>query len=204
MELDEVLKRRFSCRSYKDKEISQGLIEEILNAAVLAPSSGNMQNWRFIIVKDKNKKREISIASLRQLFIAEAPVLIVICNEIEGVIKDYGDIGKSYSMQNCTLASANIMLKAADLNLDTCYIGAFDEKAVRRILNIPDSIIPEIIITLGYGKEKPEKKIRNPITTLTFFERYGNKKLDSGFFPVEKQLNKIENKLQKLKQKIKN
>ena len=202
MELDEVLKRRFSCRSYKDKEISPELIEKILNAAILAPSSGNIQNWRFIIVKDKNKKREISIASLRQLFIAEAPVLIVICNEIEGVIKDYGEIGRSYSMQNCALAAANMMLKATDLNLDTCYIGAFDEKAVRRILNIPDSIIPEIIIALGYGKEKPEKKDRNPITTLTFFERYGNKKLNFSFFPIEKQLDKIEDKLQKVKQKI--
>ena len=197
MELDEVIKRRFSCRSYKDREIPLNVISEILNSAILSPSSGNIQNWKFIVVTDKNKKQEIAIASLRQFFIAEAPVLIVICNDKEKVMEDYGERGELYSIQNCAVAAENIMLKAADLKLDTCWIGAFDEKAICRILKIPDFLMPEIIITLGYGKDKPEFKDRNPIETVTFFEEYGKRELDLEFFPLEKQLDKIKSKIRK-------
>lgn len=197
MELDQAIKRRFSCRSYKDKKVPLNLISDILNSAIYAPSSGNIQNWRFIIVTDKDKKNEISIAAERQLFIQEAPVLIIVCDETEKVIDYYGDKGKLYCIENCSLATENLLLKAADLDLDTCLVCAFDEKAIRRILHIPDSVIPEAIITLGYGKEEQGKHERNPVETAAYFETYGNKKINSNFFPIEKQLDKIKNKIKR-------
>ncbi len=187
MGIENIIKERKSIRKYLDKKVSFDKIGKILEAGTYAPSSGNIQNWIFIIVRDKQKKEDIAIASLKQHWMTNAYTYIIICNNTEKVERLYGDRGKLYGIQNCALAAQNMMLMAQSLDLATCFVGAFDTNAVSRILKLPPNIAPQIILTLGYSNEKPIKTSRNPIERVTFFEEYGKKMVDDfSFWPLQK------------------
>lgn len=176
MDLKEAIKQRRSIRRYKNKEIPMHVLGEIIENARLAPSSGNLQNWRFVIVTDVKQKKEISEASLKQNWMTEAPVFIVICNRYEKAKKLYGKLGKMFSIQNCSIVATYLMLLAKEKGLDTCWIGAFDNEALQRILELPENIDPEIILTLGYSNEdKLNKSQRAEIKDLVYFKKWGNK-----------------------------
>lgn len=174
MDLVEAIRQRCSVRKYKNEPVKIDDVLEILNIAKEAPSSGNIQNWRFIIVTDDSKRKEISIACLNQLWMVEAPVHIVICNDYQEVIDNYDEQGKKYSMQNCAIVAQNIMLAALEYNLGTCFVAAFDDFAIRRILNIPESIDIEAIITLGHSNESV-KENKYGLEILTYINEFGSK-----------------------------
>ena len=155
MELDDAIQKRVSVKSYIDKDIPNDMIGLILEAGSLAPSAGNLQNWKFIIVKNEKKRADIAEAARNQNWMNQAPVFIIVCNDKKIITDMYGPRGELYSTQDCAIAAQNIMLKAVDLGLSTCWVGSFDNEAVRRILKIPDKVDPEMILTLGYSKEDP-------------------------------------------------
>ncbi|MCX6711774.1 MAG: nitroreductase family protein [Candidatus Woesearchaeota archaeon] len=187
MTIENIIKERRSIRKYIDKKVTFDKIGKIIEAGIYAPSSGNIQNWSFIIVRDTQKKEEIAAASLKQYWMTTAYAYIIICNNTQKIEKLYGNHGKIYSTQNCALAAENMMLMAESLGLSTCFVGAFDHNAISRILKLPSTIIPEIILTLGYGDEKPIKTSRDPIEKVTFFEEYGKKMVDDfSFWPLQK------------------
>jgi len=174
MELDKCIKGRRSVRDYLEKDVENEKLVKIIDSARYAPSSGNLQNWRFIIVKDNKKRNDIAIACLKQHWMAEAPVHIVVCNKIEDVKRFYGSMGELvYSIHNCAAAIENLLLTAYSLGLGTCWIGAFDEDAIKKILRIPNDIKIEAVITVGYPKEKEEPAERYSLDNLTFFEEWG-------------------------------
>ncbi len=178
MEFDKCLKTRRSIRDYKNKKISLGDLHKVLNAARYAPSSGNLQNWRFIVVEDKKKKEGLAEASLKQNFVARAPVVVVVCDDVEDVKRNYGEQGKLYAIQNCSVTIQNMMLKANDIGIGSCWVGGFDKDKVREILKIPDRIIPEAIITFGYANGESETPHKIDLNDLVYFEEWGNKEKD--------------------------
>ncbi|MEA3378587.1 MAG: nitroreductase family protein [Nanoarchaeota archaeon] len=179
MELKDSILGRRSIRRYKTKPVPVEVLGDILDIARFAPSAGNLQNWQFVIVKDSVKKKEIASACLEQNWMMQAPVLIVICNKYEKVKKLYGKLGKMFSIQDCAIVAANIMLLAKDHSLDTCWVGAFDNEAIQRILELPDSVDPEIILALGYSNDaKHDKHKRKELKELVYFEKWGNKEAD--------------------------
>ena len=101
MELLETLQKRYSCREYSNKDVSDNLIFKIIDYASLAPSAGNLQPWQVIIVKNKEKRESLSIASLNQSFMKNAPVHLVICGNEEYVKRFYKLKGELYSIQDC-------------------------------------------------------------------------------------------------------
>ena len=153
MQFKEVYLSRRSIRRYKDKEVPLETIAEIIDLASYAPSSGNIQNWRLVVITSTETKHEIMESCLNQGWMMEAPVFIVVCNDYEKVKNHYGKLGKLYSIQNCSNIAFGLTLVAKEHGLGSCWVGAFDEEAVRRILKIPDNMDPEIIITLGYAEE---------------------------------------------------
>ncbi len=177
MELVDAIKERRSIRRYQNKKVPLEVVGEILAIAKHAPSSGNVQNWRFVVVFDKEKREKLAEAAFGQMWMATAPVHIVICNKIGDVEAIYGERGRNlYSIQNCAIFGAYILLMAKELGLDTCWVGAFDEEEVRIILNIPDDVRPEAIITLGYSAERKITKMkRREIETLTYIDSWGNR-----------------------------
>jgi len=184
MDVFNVIKNRRSVRSFSDKGVGDEKIGKILEAASLAPSSGNIQNWQFIVVKDANKK-EVIAEACRQNFLLEAPVIIVICDDKEKIELLFGEKGKEfYAIQNCALATENLLLAATGLDLATCFTAVFDEEAIKRELEVPENVSIDGVIALGYSKEKERGK-RLPLKLKTYFEKFGNF-IKPSIFPLKK------------------
>jgi nitroreductase len=205
MEIKEAIRTRRSIRRYLKKPVDDKLIAEILDTARFTPSSGNIQNWRFIVVKDTEKIKELTIAALNQSWMNQAPVHIIVCNDLTNIKRLYKERGeKLYSIQNCAAAVQNILLAAYSLGIGSCWVGAFDKEGVKRILKIPDGIEPEAIITLGYSFDKIfQIPHRHELHELTFFEEWGNKEKDFGISPASKHTVKIEEQTKSFFSKIK-
>jgi nitroreductase len=191
MDVENAILNRRSVRNYKsDKSVSNETIAEILDLARFAPSSGNLQNWKVILVSDPGRKEELATAALKQKWITTSPVLLAICNNKADVKRLYKDRGESlYSIQNVAVFTNNILLAAHNLGLSTCWIGAFDPDAVKMVLRLPEGVEPEAIIALGYAAEELEAPSRKTIDQFTFFETWGN--VEKSFNVFEKGKAKI-------------
>ncbi len=200
MNVEDAIKGRRSVRSYSEKDVKHEDLVKVLNAGRYAPSSGNIQNWIFIVVRDKEKKREIAKACLNQIWMVQAPIHIIICNDLVAAKRAYGDRGERlYSIQNCAAAAQNMMLQAEELGLATCWVGSFDNEGIKRILNIPSGVNPEIIITLGHKSPRSTSHGgRHNLSHLTFFEGWGNRTLPQGLI-----LERVEEAEKKIAEKIK-
>ncbi len=176
MELDEVLKERKSVRKFKNLDVPWYIISECLEAAIEAPSSGNVQNWRFTVVRNRATIEKIAKLCDEQYWLLKAPVLIVVCSDLVKIKRLFGVRGEAlYAVQNCAAAIENMLLKSHELGLGTAWIGAFDEDKLREILDIGASARPQAIFALGYPDTYEEKPKREPLENVVFFEKYGQK-----------------------------
>lgn len=169
MNVHEAIHRRRSIRRFEPgREVPPELVEKLLTAATLAPSAGNAQPWRFIVVLSPGLKGELARAALGQAFIAQAPVVLVVCADLERARRAYGERGESlYCLQDTAAATQNILLTATELGLGTCWVGAFDEGEVARLLGLPSSLRPVALIPVGYPAEEPPPRPRRPLPEVT-------------------------------------
>lgn len=175
METRDAITKRFSARSYLDKKVDKEMIADILDIAKNAPSSGNLQNWKVVVVDDKEKKNQIASACLSQKWMNQASVFLVICNDNENVNKMYGARGKDiYSVQNCAAFIQNILTAATDLGLNSCWVGSFEIEKLKQTLRIPDNVRPEAVITLGHSDET-KQETRISIDNFSYMNEYENK-----------------------------
>jgi nitroreductase len=175
MDVFEAIAKRRSIRKYQDKDVDDRLIGVLLWAAAQAPSAGNLQEWRFIVVRDKKTKELLYNAALKQDHVKEAPVLIVVAADLEIQSLKYGKRGELvYALLDCGAAIENMLLAATSIGLGACWVSAFDEEDVKNILRLPDFIRPIAIITVGYPAEEPEKK-EVDYSRFAFVEFYGKK-----------------------------
>ena len=175
MDTFECIKTRRSIRKYLDKPVPWDDIHAVVEAAMYAPSAGNLQNWKFIILLERGLKKKIAEAALQQYWIEAAPVVIVVCAEPGKAERYYGVRGERlYTIQNCAAAIENMLLAANARGLGSCWVGAFEEDAVTRALSIPENegIRPQAILTFGYPDEKPEMPRRFTIETLLYFNKW--------------------------------
>ncbi|MBW2973074.1 nitroreductase family protein [Candidatus Woesearchaeota archaeon] len=184
METLDCITLRRSVRKYKDVPVEFEKIGNILNAARLAPSAGNVQDWRFILVTKEDARKKIAEACLHQLWMQDAPVHIVAVGHPKKVGTFYGERGeKVYCKHNCGAAVENILLAATAQGLGSCWVGAFEEAMLRKALNIPADAAPQAVITIGYAKEKPRMPRKFKLENITFIEQYGNRIKDiSAYF----------------------
>lgn len=175
MDVFEAIQGRRSVRRFKPDPIPRETLAKLLEAAQWAPSAGNLQARDFIVVEDNEVKIRLAEASWGQYFIAEAPLVIVVCANLRRSASRYGERGRTlYAILDAAAAVENLMLAAYALGLGTCWIGAFNDQAVKQILGIPDYARPIAIIPVGYPAEKPEAPPRIPLTRITYKERYGD------------------------------
>jgi nitroreductase len=176
MHVLEAIQKRRSIRKFKKQKIKEEYINLLIYAASLAPCAGNVQEWRFIIVKDEKKKEELAKASFNQLWMKDAPIIIAICADEEEIKNEYGDRGKKvYMYIDCALAAENLILAAQSLGLGSCIVCAFDEMEVSEILKLPKNIKPIMLIPIGYPAEEPEMPFKKDLDTITFINEYGKK-----------------------------
>jgi len=170
---DDAIRQRASVRSYGSAKVDDAVVRELLELAIQAPSAGNTQEWVFIVVKSARAKQQLAEASFGRSAL-EAPVIVVVGADMEMIERAYGERGVGlYAAQDIAAAVENFMLAATERGLATCWIGAFNEQAVKNAVNLPGNIRPMAMITLGYAKEKPRKPARKPVSEVAFSELFG-------------------------------
>jgi nitroreductase len=153
MEVFEAILKRRSIRNFEKKEIPKEKIEKLKEALIWAPSAGNLQARKFYFVFNEEIKKKLAKAALNQNFIAKSPLVIVGCCDLEK-ISWYGERGRTlYTICDVSAAVENLMLVATSEGLGTCWVGAFDEKEISKILNLPKNERPIVIIPVGSPKE---------------------------------------------------
>ena len=151
MDFESVIKSRESIRDYSDKKVEDEKINFILECARLAPSWANKQCWQFLVVKDKKIINDLSETSPINLWLKNAPVVIVACGDPKqsGFRNDM-----HYFIADVSIALEHLVLAATDKGLGTCWIGGFNEKKVKEILEIPENIRVVALTPVGYPAEK--------------------------------------------------
>ncbi|HDR53480.1 MAG TPA: hypothetical protein ENN60_02295 [archaeon] len=159
MDLLKAILWRRSIRRYKPEPVEQEKILELLKAAVWAPSAGNTQSWRFWVVKKPELKLELSRACNGQSHVREASHVILVGFNEDEARRAYGNRGVTlFAIQDTAAAIQNLILRATDLGLGTCWVGSFDEYKTRELLELPRNIKPVALVTVGYPAEKPESR----------------------------------------------
>ncbi|MCK4995506.1 MAG: nitroreductase family protein [Thermoplasmatales archaeon] len=172
MDLKEAIRNRHSVRDFSDKVLHKKIIDEIIEYANLAPSAGNLQARDFVIIDDNNVKEKLSNAAFNQKFIAKAPINIVVCANLKR-ISSYGNRGRElYCIQDASAAVEHILLLAVDNGLDACWVGAFDENKVSKILDLPSYVKPIAIVPIGYSNEQRTSTPRIDTNVLTHFNHW--------------------------------
>ncbi|MDI6901294.1 MAG: nitroreductase family protein [Anaerosomatales bacterium] len=164
MEFSEVVSRRRSVRHFDAKRtVSDEDLRELLSAAVTAPSAGNIQPWRFVVVRSKEARQRLA-AALSQRWATNAPVSIVVCVDPRPCAARYGDRGEYlYAIQDTAAAAENILLAAVDRGLASCWVGAFDDGAVAEAIGVSAPVTPVAILPIGYSAESAGKPGRRPL-----------------------------------------
>ena len=169
MDVFTAIKQRRSVRAYKPAEIEEDKLKKVLEAARLAPSASNRQDWKFVIVREKETKKKLARAAFGQSFIGEAPVVMVACGTEPKMIMA---CGQPTSTVDVSIACAFIMLAAYEQGLGTCWIGAFREDEVKKILKIPEPVRVVAVIPLGYPDESPSQRERKDFDEIVCFDKF--------------------------------
>lgn len=164
MDLMDVLQERRSVRRYASGPVEDEQITSLLDAAETAPSAGNLRARKYIVVTKPDLQSALALAAYGQEHVASAPLLIVVCADIPRSSRRYGDRGYLYAIQDASSAIMCMLLAAHDMGLGACWTGAFDENAVKNILDVPDYIVVAAIISLGWPAEKPLPPPRRDMT----------------------------------------
>ena len=147
-----------------------GHLELLMEAMRWAPSGGNMQPWFFYVVTNEKAKSGLAKAAYGQSFLANAPVVFVVCADPEETARRYGERGRRlYSLQDTAASVENLLLAAVALGYGSCWVGAFDEEEVRAVLEIPEHLSPVAIVPVGPGHLSHQKTDRKPTKSIFQF-----------------------------------
>lgn len=194
-----IITSRRSIRKYLQVPVEWDKIGMILEAGRYAPSAGNLQNWRCIVVTEQVKRQKIAEACLQQYWMTKAPVQIVIVATTEKAKMFYGIRGERlYSVQNCAAVAINMMLQAEACGLATCWVGAFDEEMMKTAVDCSGDARPQLVLTLGYADERVPVPKRDALEDVADIETFGNKIKD-----LDAVMNWYGNKLQRRAQQAK-
>jgi nitroreductase len=169
MDVFEAISQRRSIRNYKTTAVEDEKLEKILEAARIAPSAANRQEWKFIVVKDQETRDKLVEAANGQKFVGQAPATIVGCSTESERLMPCGQLAYTVDL---SIAVSFMILEATELGLGTCWLGAYDEEAVKKVLDIPDEIRVPAMFTLGYADENPDPRPRKELNEILCFEKY--------------------------------
>jgi len=170
MDVMEAIKSRCSVRDYQDRTVEREKLESILEAARLAPSASNRQEWRFVVVQDRDVRQRLMQAAKGQAFVGHAPVVIACCAKTDNHLMTCGQV--CYPI-DVAIAIEHMALKATEEGLGTCWIGAFYEDKAKEILGIPQDIRVVELLALGYpAKPSPGHKDRLRLNEIVMYNRW--------------------------------
>lgn len=169
MDFMELIRKRYSVRAYKPDPVEDEKLSQVLDAARLAPTAANRQPFQLILIHTEGRREEL-LRIYRRKWFSQAPLLICACGvPRQGWVRADN---RRYLDVDVAIVMDHLILAAADLGLGTCWVAAFNAKAAREILSLPDEIEPLIFTPLGYPADRPEPKERKPISQLVRYDRW--------------------------------
>lgn len=169
MDFSQLIETRYSVRAYKPKRVEDDKLQQVLEAARLAPTAANRQPFQLIVIHTEGRKEELNRIYDRDWFV-QPPLVIGICG-VPGLAWSRRD-EMNYHVVDATIVMDHLILAAADLGLGTCWIGAFDPDAAREVLGLPDTVEPIAFTPLGYPADEPKPKKRKPLSDLVRYESW--------------------------------
>lgn len=169
MDFLDLVKSRYSVRAYKNQDVEEEKLEKILEAARFAPTAVNYQPFKLIVIHTEGREDELKHIYQAEWF-SEAPIVICVCSEPTNawVRRD----GKNYGDVDATIVMDHIILAATSLGLGTCWIGAFDVEAAKKVLKIPDGVEPLVFTPVGYPADEIGEKRRKELSELVKYEHW--------------------------------
>jgi nitroreductase len=168
MDLMEAIRARRSIRNFLDRPVEEDKLLAVLEAGRLAPSAKNMQDWRFIVVRDAATRQKLAEAARDQQFVTQAPVVIAACGTSDLVMT----CGQPAYAIDVAIAVDHMTLAAASLHLGTCWIGAFYEDMVKEILGVPQEIRIVALLPMGYPAVEPGPRARKSLDEVLAWEHW--------------------------------
>lgn len=169
MEVAEAIRKRQSIRAYEEKPVPEEKLNRVLEAARLAPSASNRQSWKFIVVKDAQRRQELGIAANGQSFVGEAPVIIAaVATEPKSIMTC--EVPR-YAV-DLAIAIEHMTLAAVEEGLGTCWIGAFSQGRVKAILGVPEKYQVVTVLPLGFPRQEGRAKVRKPLNEIVCYETF--------------------------------
>ncbi|MDR1205741.1 MAG: nitroreductase family protein [Peptococcaceae bacterium] len=168
MNVMEAIKTRRSIRKYDARPIEGEKLDAVMEAARLAPSAGNQQQWKFVLVRDAQKVQAFTEAANGQKFVGEAPAVIVVCATGSRVMA----CGQPTSTVDLSIAMTHILLAAHELGLGTCWLGNFSAEKVKALLGIPEDVAVVAVTPIGYPAETPEARPRKAAEEVISYDKY--------------------------------
>jgi len=165
MNFKDIIEARYSCRKFQAKAVERDKIAACLEAARLAPSACNAQPWRFLVIDEPEVKARAADAAASgkyrfSRFIKEAPVLILALADKGSFLSMAGSFVRNtrFYLMDIGISCEHIVLQASELGLGTCYVGWFNEKKLKKTLNIPSGLEIPLLICMGYPDESYRQK----------------------------------------------
>ncbi len=174
MQLDRVINKRKSVRKFSLRKPNWRKIIEAVDVANEIPLAGNIHTIKFILVDDEEKINELARAAQQQ-FIKQVHYVVAVCSDYTQLKRSYDERGERYGKQQAGAAIENFLLKITDLGMASCWVGAFSDETVNRILKIPEGMKVEALLPIGYGTGKLKKKKKPSTDAVLYFNEYGNK-----------------------------
>ena len=165
MQVQDAITRRLSIRRYADGEIPSEHLQILFQAMQLAPSANNYQNWEFVFVNDKGLKQQLIGACANQRFVGDCQYFIAAV----------ADPALKWHMVDIIISLTNFTLQAAELGYGTCWIGAFDENEVKKILGVAREKKAVICMAFGIPKGRHIARGRKAIEDFVYLNKYGER-----------------------------
>ena len=169
MVFSRLIEERYSVRSYKPDPVEEEKLQQVLEAARLAPTAANRQPFQIVVVHTKGREDDLKRIYGRDWFV-QPPLVIAVCG-IPALGWTRGE-GKNYTDVDAAIVMDHLILAAANAGLGTCWIGAFDPDAAREVLGLPEAVEPIVFTPLGYPADKATPKKRKPLAELVRYETW--------------------------------
>jgi len=169
MDFSELIAARYSVRTYRSDPVEQEKLDQVLEAARLAPTAANRQPFQIVVIRTKGREEELARIYGREWFV-QPPLVIGICGLPDRAWMRMD--GRNYVDIDVAIVMDHLILAAANAGLGTCWVGAFNPVAAREILDLPDDVEPLAFTPLGYAADEPKPKKRKPLSELVRYERW--------------------------------
>ncbi len=191
--ITDLLKERASVRAFQDRPVPESVLSDILEAGRLSPSGGNEQPWRFGVITDPPLIAEVAQIAYHQSWMAQAPLLIVLCTVLVSDERGGRDIQMQRHPEHAAMiaemdqdlywalnqeehqtkiAGTHMVLAAQEHGLGSCWVSRFEVRALARLLNLPRGILPAEILALGYPAQVQRPAAKRALDEIVFHDRY--------------------------------